>query len=157
MSKKYATTISELAVALSLSRETLYKYIKMDDWPSKTKGGKFNVIKVGEYIKKKQTASMKQQQGANVDLKRKKLELENAILQEKLDRLRGVSISVLEYHEELMSYTTIVNQVFDQFYTETKLLNNKKLLVQVERLRDVARSDIRNKLSLLEEKVEKIK
>jgi len=157
MVKKYVSTLNELSAALSISRQTIFKWQHQTDFPPKTKAGKYNVIKIGEYIKDKQTKAQKNQEGPNADLRRQKLVLENAILQEKLDRLRGNSISVLEYQEELMAYSVIVNKVFNQFVTETKLLNNKNLLKQAERLRDMSRLEISDNLKLLEDKTDKVK
>ena len=77
------------------------------------------------------------------------------ILKEKLLKLRGETISVIEYEDELSSYANAVNQVFAQFIAEVSLMNDPHLLERAEHLSEMARTKLVEGIEEISEKKNK--
>ena len=111
---KYAKTAEQLAAELNMTRQALYKgWVEKDGFPAKTKRG-WNIEKCAEFIKtwKEEKETIR---GAHQDLKRQKLQLECDILQEKLNELRRVTVSVEEMYDQLREVANIVNSGLKEF------------------------------------------
>ena len=104
--KKYARTKTELADALEITPQALYKnWIHREDFPAETAKG-WNIAKCIEY-KLGHDRRKDPQRGANSDLHRRKLEIEVALMEEKLASYRGENIPITEHHAEVAATVRI--------------------------------------------------
>jgi len=106
---KYARTKTELAAALDITPQALYKnWVCRPDWPAETQRG-WNVEKCLQY-KLDNDRRKGPQGGDNADLKRRQLEVAIEMAEEKLAILRRESITIAEHDAEVR---TVVNITLD--------------------------------------------
>ena len=152
MSDKYVKTVAELADAIGLARPNMHGWKKKPDIPSPTKQG-WNVRLVGEFIRAEKEKQQAGVDGPNQDLKREKLRLECATLEEKLNQLKGLSIPLEEYHAELAELAQIVISVYDQDVDDiANLVKDAKLLKRFEARRVAVRMELAERITAAEGK-----
>ena len=152
MSDKYVKTVAELADAIGLARPNMHGWKKKPDFPSPTKQG-WNVRLVGEFIRAEKEKQQAGVDGPNQDLKREKLRLECATLEEKLNQLKGLSIPLEEYHAELAELAQIVISVYDQDVDDiANLVKDAKLLKRFEARRVAVRMELAERITAAEGK-----
>ena len=104
---KYARTKTQLAEALGITPQALYKnWIDREDFPEPTSKG-WNVAKCLEY-KLGHDRRSEPRAGANTDLARRKLDLECEKLEEQLRAMRRQTIPVDEHADEIRATANIV-------------------------------------------------
>ena len=152
MADKYVKTVAELADAIGIARPNMHGWKKKSGFPEPTKQG-WNVRLVGEFIRSEKEKQQAGVSGPNQDLKREKLRLECATLEEKLNQLKWLSIPLEEYHAELAELAQIVISVYDQDVDDVaNLIKDAKLLKRFEARRVAVRMELAERITAAEGK-----
>jgi len=113
--KQFAKTTTELAEALEITRQALYKsWLEKEGFPMKTGRG-WDVAACSKFIQDYKEIQKEEVTGANADLKRRKLELECKMYQVKIDQIEDRLIPLEEYHADLLEFCGVLAGALEEF------------------------------------------
>jgi hypothetical protein len=147
MGKQHVKNLTQLADALSMSRQAIYKDWKdKDGFPEKGSQG-WCVDDVAEFMRhykrEKETVS-----GAHQDLKRLKLQREIDMLDVKIAALKGELIDKQELRDEVTTICGVMSDGIDQLVQKAKLTRKPELVEIAEKVTMDVRRYIREHGSL---------
>ena len=128
--KRHCKTSSELADALGMTRQALYKgWMHKEGFPLKTAHG-WDIEECAKWIKDQKAAQQqKKQTGQHADKKGAKLDREIEILDIKIATMRKELIPEEEVRRMLQEYAAAVNGAFDQWIAFVATLTRDAELV----------------------------
>ena len=127
----YAKTKKDLAEALGISTQALYKWTSKPGFPARTRRG-WNVKKCVDYYQADH-ARRNGSNGAKSEAEQEQLRLRNLLLAEKLAKAKGERMPVEDHLLEIQSHAQIVTDGMRNFVDDARAVD-KSLGKKAERI-----------------------